>query len=135
MAALGGLLLLHQLVDLWGTPGLDFGTAPGRARIIAAILSRPALPLVSDLLLIAAVVMSGRKGSRRALGGVHLLGGILLLLAIPMFWFASARLAESIGPQEITSFRLLVIRGLILLAGLGIGAVLGGRILLSMGRR
>ncbi|MGQ0702595.1 MAG: hypothetical protein ACT4PM_05630 [Gemmatimonadales bacterium] len=135
MAALGGFLVLHRVLDLWATPGLDLATAPGRARVLSAILSRPAAPLVADLLLVGAVVIAGRARSQRALGGVHVAGGILLILAIPVFWFASVHLAESIGSRQFASFRLLVIRGLILLAGLAALALAAGRVLLGMARR
>ena len=135
MAALGGLLLLHRVVDLWGTPGLDLATAPGRARAIVAMLSRPAIALVADFLLIGAAVLAGHQKPQRALGQLQLAGGALLLVALPVFWFASARVAETLGPQDLTSFRLLVIRGLILLLGLGAGSLAAGRMLLGMARR
>lgn len=135
MALLGGLLLLQRLLEVTGTPGLDFGTAPGRARLIGAMLSRPAMILLGDALLIGAAVMLGSEGPRRTLGVLHTAGGATLLVALPVFWFSAARVAESLRPQEFGSFRLFAIRMLLLLAGLSLGALGAGRVLLRMAPR
>ena len=135
LAATGLILLAHRALDLSVTlPQLDFGTPVGRARFLAFSVSRTQGPLIADLFLIGAAVTARHAGALSALGWIHLVGGGLCLLGAPWFLTEAGRLAPLITGPELTSFRLLVIRALVVFLLLGGGALLAGRTLLSLSR-
>lgn len=131
--AAGSFLLLYRVLDLsvaW--PELDLATPGGRARLLALAVSRLPGPLLADFLLIGVAVSTRHPGGLRLLGWTHLVGGFLLLALAPAFLIDSGTLAPSVLGGEIFIFRLLVVRVLVLLLGLGLGAVLAGRFVLTL---
>ncbi len=134
LAVVSGLfLLLYRVLDLsvaW--PDLDVATPAGRARLIALTVSRIPAPLLADFLLIGTTVSLGHPGGLRLLGKAHLAGGLILLALTPVFLIDSGSLAPAVVAGEVSVFRMLVVRVLVLLLGLGIGGILTGRLLLSV---
>ena len=135
LAAAGLLLLLHRLLDFSvALAQVDLAIPAGRARFLGLAVSRTPGPLMADLLLIGAAVTARYSGPLRALAWTHLAGGGLCLVAVPWLLTESGRVASMVSSAESTSFRLLVVRGLLVLLLLGVGALLAGRTLLALSR-
>ena len=135
LVAVALVILLHQTADLATLlPAADFGTPAGRvAQLLAALQRTPAL-VIADVLLSWALLAAGRANALRLLAGLHLGGGVLLLVLLPWFLLDAGTLAGGFAGSEALGFRILAARTLLLLLLAGSGAILAGRMLVSAAR-
>jgi len=134
LGALGLVILVHQIVDLWPIiAGTDFATPAGRLRLFTTVSPRVASFLTADVLLAWAAISLGRPGAVRALAWSHLLFGALLWLAVPFFLTDAGRMAAAIAGPDLRGYRVLVSRVLGVLLLSGVGGLLTGRRLLQLG--
>lgn len=136
LAAVAVLILIQQAADLSsGLPAIDFATPSGRMRQLMATAARSPAALTADFLLILAILGGGWNGWLRPLGIMHVAIAGLCFLALPFFLADAGRVASTFSGPQVTSYRLLVIRTLVLLPTLGIIGILVGRSLLVRSRQ
>ncbi len=132
LAAVGGVILLHQAVDLaMLLPGTDFAIPAGRVHQLLAVEARSPGLVSADLLILWAMTARRSGQALRVAGTLHLAVGALLLVLLPVFLLDAGSLASEFGGAEATAFRVVVTRTLLMLAILGLGGLLAGRALFS----
>lgn len=130
LAAASLVIMFHQALDLLSALSAnDLATPAGRTRQLLATVARGPALLTADALLIWSLLARPDLGARYLprLGTAHLILGGLLLLLWPVFLLDAGRLAGSFRGGEITGFRIVTIRTLLLLPLLGAGVILVGR--------
>lgn len=135
LAAAGLLLLVHQLADL--APILsetDLATPAGRVRLVTILEGRASPFLLADVFLVWAALALSRGGAVRVFGALHLMLGVMMVVATPFFVLDAGRLAGSISGAEVVQYRVIVARTLGVLAGLGGSALVAGRAIWRLGR-
>ena len=136
LAAAAIVILLHQASDLSaGLIGTDLRLPASRIRLVSTIGTRGAALLCSDILLVWAALGLSHSRALRALGALHYAGGALALLAVPLFVLDAGRMASTVAAVEMSTYRMVVLRTLILLLAAGAGAVVAAAQLSGLGRR
>ena len=124
------VIMFHQALDLVSALSAnDLATPAGRTRQLLATVARGPALLTADVLLIWSLLARPDLGARflPRLGMAHFVFGGVFLLLWPVFLFDAGRLASSFRGGEITGFRVVTIRTLLVLPLLGAGAILVGR--------
>lgn len=136
LAAASLLILLHQVSDLWaGLGGIDLQLPASRMRLLSTIGTRGAALVSSDVLLAWAVLGLSHGRALRALGALHYAGGALALLAAPLFLLDAGSMASSVPGVEISTYRIVVLRTLLLLTSVGVAALVAAPQLSGLARR
>lgn len=136
LAAAGLLLLVLQLVDL--APMLteaDLATPAGRVRVVTLLQGRAFPILLADVSLVWTSVALSRGGAVRVIGALHLMLGTLMVLVAPFFLVDAGRLAGAIPGGQVSAFRIIVARTLVVLGVLGGCALAAGRLIWRLGRQ
>ena len=135
LAVVGAIILMHQTLDLLSvSAGADIATPTGRLGLVAILWTRGPALLAADVCLVLAAVLSSRTRLLVVLAIVHLVGGAAALLEAPFFLADAGRMAGSISVPELTSFRITVLRILVVLLTVGAGSMVAGMSLLREGR-
>ena len=135
VAAVGALVLVQQAADLdIVLAGTDLIMPAGRMRFLTTIGTRGAALLTADVLLIWATVALAYRRGLQLLGAVHLALGGVALIAAPVFLVDAGRLVAAIGGREIVTYRVLVVRTVLLLVLWGIAGLLAGRLLSGLSK-
>ena len=130
LASVAVVILIHQAIDVMSAlPSSDLATPMGRTRQLLTALARGPAGLTADAILIWALVADDRLEPLRALGLIHYGLAGLCLLALPVFVVDAGRLASTFGGGEVTGFRIVSLRTILLLVLLGAGALKVGRLL------
>ncbi len=130
LAGVGLFVAVHQVLD--AVPLLaqaDLATPTGRVRLVTILWSRSAVLLVADIFLIAAAIGLGHRWFQAGLSRIHLAGGVLLLLAVPILLVSAGGMVSSVGGAGIGMFRVTMARALFGLGVTGCGALVGWRAL------
>jgi hypothetical protein len=136
VAAVGAVVLLQQAADLdVALAGIDLILPAGRMRLLTTIGTRGAALVTADALLVwAAVALAHRRGLQ-LLGALHLALGGVALVAAPVFLLDAGRLVGAIGGREIVTYRVLVVRTVLLLVVWGLAGLLAGRQLSGLSQK
>jgi hypothetical protein len=135
LAAVGLLVLVHQLADL--APILsetDLATPSGRVRLVTILEGRASPFLLADVFLVWTSLTLSRGGAVRVFGALHLILGVLMVVATPFFLLDAGRMAGAISGTEIAAYRVIVARSLGVLVVLGASALVAGRAMWRLGR-
>ncbi|HEU5219794.1 MAG TPA: hypothetical protein VFU23_14135 [Gemmatimonadales bacterium] len=133
LATAGAIILVHQGLDLFSLArGADLSTAPGRLGLLAAVSSRGPAFLAADVCFMVAAVISGR--ALPGLATAHLVLGVTALGMSPVFIRDAGVMAGNITLDELTSFRITVVRILAGLCIIGVGATVAAFALFRAGR-
>jgi hypothetical protein len=135
LAAAGLLLLVQQLADL--APILsdtDLATPSGRVRLVTILAGRSSPFLLADVFLVWAALALSRGGAVRVFGALHLMLGVLMVVATPFFLLDAGHLAGAISGAEVAAYRVIVVRTLGVLAVLGLSALVAGGAIWRLGR-
>ncbi|MGH2671095.1 MAG: hypothetical protein ACRDH5_18625 [bacterium] len=127
LAGAGGLIGLHQLVDLHGAlAGSDLATAAGRMRLANALAGRFPAILAADVMLLVATI--GLRWTRvgRLLTVAHFGVGAAALVTVPEYLADATAMVPTLSLDEEGTYRLLVLRATMLLAATGACCLLAG---------
>lgn len=135
LAVVGVIIVAHQGLDIRSvTLGADLATPTGRMGLVAVLWTRGAVLLTADAFLILAAVLASWRRLEMGLAVVHLVAGAAALLEAPFFLVDAGRMVDTIGLPQVVSFRITVLRLLVALVVLGLGAVAAGVSLVQTGR-
>jgi hypothetical protein len=135
VAAVGALVLVQQAADLnIVLAGTDLIMPAGRMRLLTTIGTRGAALVTADILLVWATVALVYRPGLQVLGALHLALGGVALIAAPLFLLDAGRLVVTIGGREIVTYRVLVVRTVLLLVSWGIAGLLAGRLLSGLSK-
>ena len=133
LAAAAVVILFHQFSDLVAAlAGTDIHIPASRMRLVTGVGSRGAALVTADVFLIWAAW--GLQGGRalRSLGGANYACGALALLAAAIFLLDAGKTASAVGGSEISTYRMVVVRTLVLFLAGGAGALLAARQLFGL---
>ena len=122
----GVILLLSQLLDIWGTAvaaPIEVGSSEWRLRMLGLLVGKLPMMIVADVLLFAAIIWLDHRAAVQSTGWIHLflapvLGGALLVLVRDVFALRKAVPGHAIDVAAVrfgTTLGLSTI--LVLLAG------------------
>ena len=114
---------------MWSSGSRNKARPTGRVRLVTIFWSRSAVLLVADSFLIIAAVGLGHRWFQAGLSRIHLAGGVLLLLAVPILLVSAGGMAGGISGAGIGIFRVTMARALLGLSVTGCGALIGWRAL------
>ena len=133
LAAAALVILFHQVSDLFAAlAGTDIHIPASRMRLVTGLGSRGAALVTADVLLIWAAVGLHGGGALRSLGGANYACGALALLAAAIFLLDAGKTASAVGGNEISTYRIVVVRTLVLFLAGGAGALIAARQLFGL---
>jgi hypothetical protein len=135
LALAGATIVVHQGLDLFSvTAGVDLHLPTGRLGLAAIVWAHGPALVAGDVLLLLAALLSSWTRMLAVLAVVHLLLGAAALGESLLFLADAGRVADSVSPAELTSFRITVVRILAGLIVVGAGALVSGMTLVRGGR-
>jgi len=104
-------------------------------RVVTLLQGRAFPILLADVSLVWTTVALSRGGAVRVIGALHLMLGALMVVVAPFFLVDAGRLAGAIPGGQVSAFRIIVARTLVVLGVLGGCAVVAGRLIWRLGRQ
>lgn len=136
LAAAALVILFHQLSSLFvALAGTDLHVPASRLRLVTGVRSRGAALVTSDVLLTWAAVGLVHTRALRALVGAHYAAGAVALLGAVMFLSDAGTMASAVGGNDIASYRMVVLRTLLVLLAGGATALIAARQLSALSRQ